>query len=324
MTGHDGAQRRVPWAGDSVGRADVTVQGFDIAGYQPVAFNTAGIDFVIIKITEGTNYINPNWTGQRATARAHNLVTGFYHFVRPGSMIAQADFFLKQFTLQPGDVLAFDWEDTGVSGAQKDAWIKYVQSKAPGHRVLLYCNRDFWNNRQSSNFAGDGLWIADPSSPAGHPQVSAPWLMHQYGGAGGYDHDVAQFDSRAAMAAWAEGTSIMTAMDITPAGADLVASRFLAGQHDDPTTPAGTTSMGGMIWNTGKNASWAYNATQEIKTSVVALDAKLTALSTAVNGISGKLDKLQTSVTDPSGLISQIRTELESFKLVLQQTTPGA
>jgi hypothetical protein len=145
----------------------------------------------------------PRHAEQVATGRRHNLVVGHYHFVRPGSMTAQANFFLSVAAPAAGDYLVLDWEDTGVSSADKDAWIKYVQAKMPHHRVELYCNRDFWANRDTSSFAGDGLWIADPGAPAGHPRIDHPWTMHQYSDAAGLDRDVANFASTAAMRTWA-------------------------------------------------------------------------------------------------------------------------
>lgn len=193
------------------------IKGVDVSRYQAVSGWQNGIDFAFTKVTEGTGYVNPSWTAQRDTMRAAGLVEGYYHFARPGDMVAQADFFLSKISLVPGDVLMFDWEDAGVTSAQKDAWIAYVQGKT-GHRVILYCNKDFWLHRDTSGFAGDGLWIAtgDPASfPAGFPGIKSPWLIHQFSTAGNLDHDVAQFASRADMAAWAGGTDVaLTAAEL--------------------------------------------------------------------------------------------------------------
>ncbi|MEU5834453.1 glycoside hydrolase family 25 protein [Streptomyces diacarni] len=184
----------------------MTIRGIDVSSYQPERYSTAGLDFVVVKITEGTTYTNPKWVAQRQTGRDAGLVTGFYHFVRPGSMIAQADYFLSKINLVGGDFLVLDWEDPGVSSTDKDTWIKHVQAKAPNHRVLLYCNRDYWLNRDSSSFAGDGLWIAQYNGRPGTPAIQAPWLIHQYT-SDPIDTNVADFPSRAAMRAWATGTS---------------------------------------------------------------------------------------------------------------------
>jgi hypothetical protein len=183
----------------------MTVNGIDVASYQSTSYDTAGLGFVLVKATEGSSYTNPRHAGQVATGREHDLVVGHYHFVRPGPMTAQAAHFLRHAAPAAGEILALDWEDTDVSGAEKDAWIRHVQGQAPTHRVILYCNRDFWLNRDTTSFCGDGLWIADPGSPAGHPKVEHPWTFHQYSESAGLDHDVANFADKAALAAWARG-----------------------------------------------------------------------------------------------------------------------
>jgi GH25 family lysozyme M1 (1,4-beta-N-acetylmuramidase) len=178
------------------------IKGVDVASYQSETYATAGLDFVFVKVTEGTSYVNPKWKAQRDRARKAGLVVGYYHYAHGMRNLAEADYFLSRVDLAPGELLAFDWEDSDVSNAEKDAWIKYVKSKKPGHRVLLYCNRDYWFNRDSTSYAGDGLWIADPTT-AGKPRIQHPWTIHQYSTAGGIDHNVAAFTDRAAMRKWA-------------------------------------------------------------------------------------------------------------------------
>jgi hypothetical protein len=180
----------------------VTVLGIDVASYQGTSYNTTGLGFVFVKATESTSYVNPKHDAQIAYGRTHGLIPGHYHFQRPGSPTAQAAFFLQHAHPQPGDLLACDWEDGGVSDDDKDAFIRAVRAAQPHLRTLLYCNRDFWLNRDKTGFYGDGLWIADPEAPVGHPRVQAPWTMHQYG-IQGTDRDVANFPNLAAMRAWA-------------------------------------------------------------------------------------------------------------------------
>lgn len=180
----------------------MTVKGIDVASYQSTVYDITGLSFVFVKATEGTRYVNPRHAAQVAHARAAGLVVGHYHFARPGDMAAQVRYFLAHATPAAGDVLCLDWEDSGVSSDWKDAWLRYVRVKAPGHRVVLYCNRSFWLGRDTTSFCGDGLWIADPGAPAGSPRVKHPWTFHQYG-ISGADLDVANFATRAALNAWA-------------------------------------------------------------------------------------------------------------------------
>jgi GH25 family lysozyme M1 (1,4-beta-N-acetylmuramidase) len=179
----------------------IVIKGVDVSSYQPSDYSTKGLDFVFIKITEGTSYVNPKWVDQRQTARDAELVTGFYHFARSGSMKAQADYFMDKINLVKGDMLVLDWEDTEVSNAEKDSWIKYVQKERPHTRVLLYCNTNFWLNHDTTSFAGDGLWIAHYNGKPGKPGIEHPWRFHQYTN-DPIDTNLGNFDSRDELRKW--------------------------------------------------------------------------------------------------------------------------
>jgi len=182
----------------------MVIKGVDVSSYQSAKYSTKGLDFAFIKITEGTSYTNPKWVDQRKTARDAELVTGFYHFARSGGMKAQADYFMSKINLVRGDMLVLDWEDAEVSNAEKDSWIKYVQKERPHTKVLLYCNTDFWLNRDTTSFAGDGLWIAHYNGKPGKPGIKHSWRFHQYTD-DPIDTNLANFDSRAELRTWARG-----------------------------------------------------------------------------------------------------------------------
>ena len=218
----------------------MTVTGIDIASFQSSTYSTTGLAFVMVKATEGTSYVNPKHDAQVAHARAQGLVVGHYHFARPGSMSAQLAYFLKHADAKPGDVAAFDWEDTGVSGTDKDTWIKAAQSAMPHLRVILYCNRDFWLNRDHTGFAGDGLWIADPDVGAGHPRVQHAWVMHQFSDAGGVDRDVANFADTAALRTWAaKGVTPKPPAPKPPAKPQVSLKNVVAAAKADPKAKQG-------------------------------------------------------------------------------------
>ena len=181
------------------------LHGIDVSSYQPAAYDTDGLSFVFVKATEGRTYTNPKLTDQTKRARDAGLVVGFYHFLWPGDLTAQAEHFLGEAPLRPGDVLAVDWETTGggtrASAAEKDRFLREVKELRPHHRVVLYANRHFWLDVDTTSYAGDGLWIADYVT-AGKPRVQAEWRFHQYTD-DPLDKNVASFSSMSALRKWA-------------------------------------------------------------------------------------------------------------------------
>jgi GH25 family lysozyme M1 (1,4-beta-N-acetylmuramidase) len=182
------------------------LHGIDVSAYQSSAYDTDGLSFVFIKATEGRSYVNPRLTAQTKTARDAGLVVGFYHFLWPGNLTAQAEYFVRHAPDRPGDLLAVDWETTGegthASNAEKDRFIRKVKELRPDNRVVLYCNRHFWLNIDTTSYAGDGLWIADYVT-AGKPRIKAKWRFHQYTSQP-HDKNVAHFASKSALKEWAD------------------------------------------------------------------------------------------------------------------------
>ena len=182
------------------------LRGIDVSAYQSSSYGTDGLSFVFVKATEGRSYVNPKLSAQTKRARDAGLVVGFYHFLWPGNLTAQADYFLKKTPEKAGDILAVDWETTGdgthASNAEKDRFIRILREKRPDNRVVLYCNRHYWLNVDTTSYAGDGLWIADYVT-AGKPRIQAKWRFHQYTD-DPLDKNVANFSSKAALRDWAE------------------------------------------------------------------------------------------------------------------------
>ncbi|OEU96511.1 GH25 family lysozyme [Streptomyces oceani] len=184
------------------------LHGVDVSSHQS-SYDPSGLDFVIVKATEGRSYVNPRMADQAKAARDEGCVVGFYHFLWPGNIEAQAEYFIAKAVEDPGDLLAADWEQnsqgTHPSNAEKDRFIREVKRLRPNHQVLLYCNRYFWLNHDTTSYAGDGLWIADYVS-RGEPRIQADWRLHQYTDQP-LDKNVADFSSRQALRDWAAGGS---------------------------------------------------------------------------------------------------------------------
>ncbi|CAM5316371.1 Muramidase OS=Streptomyces alboniger OX=132473 GN=CP975_25030 PE=3 SV=1 [Streptomyces alboniger] len=170
------------------------------------SFDTDGLSFVIIKSTEGRSVCQPEADLAGEEGQGRRLAwSGFYHFLWPGNITAQAEYFVKQDAGEGGGParggLGVHRGPPVASNKEKDRFIKEVKRLRPSHRVLLYTNRDFWLNRDTTSYAGDALWIADYVS-AGKPRIKAKWAIHQYTSSP-LDKNVADFESEDALREWA-------------------------------------------------------------------------------------------------------------------------
>ncbi|MGA5128791.1 glycoside hydrolase family 25 protein [Streptomyces olivoreticuli] len=187
---------------------EMMLNGIDISSYQSATPDTSGLDFLFIKVTEGTSYVNPEWESQYQAGKAAGLVLGKYHYPNIGAdPVTEADYFLSKADVQSGDVLILDWEWDGavsnsVADAYKQQWLQHVKSQMPTHKVILYSNLTDWKTVDSDSYCQDGLWIADYVT-AGQPRIQHPWLFHQYSDSGGLDQNVANFSTAADLKAWA-------------------------------------------------------------------------------------------------------------------------
>src|SRR3954468_12510430 len=87
-------------------------------GFEPA--KAEGIVGVIHKLTEGSSYVDDVVDARAFLADAAGLKFGVYHFVRPGNMKQQAEFFVNTANKlgldEDGELLyALDHEDLGVS-----------------------------------------------------------------------------------------------------------------------------------------------------------------------------------------------------------------
>jgi lysozyme len=100
---------------------------------QPAA--DAGIVGIIHKVTEGISVIDDKLKARRALAADAGMRFGVYHFVRPGSIVEQAAFFVDtalnaQISAQDADdwLWALDYEDAGVSLDDVLAFLEHLEN----------------------------------------------------------------------------------------------------------------------------------------------------------------------------------------------------
>ena len=155
--------------------------GVDVASYQGTdmaIYHKAGASFAIVKLTEGTDYINPKADAQVKSSRANHLYTHAYHFARFGSSVGRAKkeaaYFIKQAKkedISQKRMLWLDWEAgsgnvvTGAKASNTAAILAFMDAvKAAGWRPGLYSGasllRTAIDTAQVIKKYGTCLWVA--------------------------------------------------------------------------------------------------------------------------------------------------------------------
>lgn len=155
--------------------------GVDVSSYQATdmaAYYKAGASFAIVKLTEGTDYVNPKADKQVASSRANHLYTHAYHFAHFGSSVShaknEAAFFIKEAkkqSISQKRMLWLDWESgsgntvTGPKASNTTAILAFMDAvKAAGWRPGLYSGaslmRTAIDTAQVTKKYGTCLWVA--------------------------------------------------------------------------------------------------------------------------------------------------------------------
>lgn len=229
-----------------------TLNGVDIASYQ-AGINIAAlpVDFVIVKATEGTAYVNHDCARAVEQALAAGKVVGVYHYVNGAGAQGEADFFVSQCKGWIGRVIfAIDWESGGNRAwgntSYLDAVVKRVRA-ATGKPPLIYASSSAfpWAIAKANDC---GTWVAQYASTQPTGFQTSPWhskdwsgscLIRQYtdnlrisGWSGGLDGNVA-FCDRATLAKYISGkgtastTSTSTTSSAKPASSSTLDVRAI-------------------------------------------------------------------------------------------------
>ena len=233
------------------------IAGVDVSAFQgPPAdwTSVAGqIDWAGVKISEyepgGDKYVNPDAASDWAALGSLGKGRLAYLFGHPSASAAEsAALFTGQLGalgIHDGDAVALDLEvNDGLGAAAVASWAADVLARLERDLDRLPVLYTFLSFAEAGNCAGLGkypLWIADPSSPAGHPRIPAPWktwALHQWRITGPIDRDVAAYDSLAAMRkALGKAAPVARVTDYTTNGKlSLLEVAALPAHHTAPST----------------------------------------------------------------------------------------
>jgi lysozyme len=140
----------------------------------------SGIWGVIHKATEGTGFVDSKLGARFALAQDAGMLWGAYHFLRPGNMAQQADFFVK--TMAPytdyKTLFACDYEVSGITLSDVRDFMDLVE-EATGRACVLYSGHVLKEALAKENptwLAERRLWLAQYASSPTVPSGFALWL----------------------------------------------------------------------------------------------------------------------------------------------------
>ena len=232
------AARTVPTAPPPPG---YDINGIDVSSHDHTngrapdwrARRAAGDEFAYIKVTEGTEYVNPYFAKDYEEAKQAGLYVGAYHFARPDlrKPAEEARFFARHMqwvrdgqTLPPFVDLEWPYFDAdtcyGLSPKEMRTWISTFLTTLEGIigvKPMIYTNANWWNpcTDSSGDFRDYPLDISSCSdAPPTMPGWGRNWTFWQYDipdcdRGGVYDYDVFRgtLEELAALAAGAPITA---------------------------------------------------------------------------------------------------------------------
>lgn len=234
----------------------MTLFGIDASSFQGDV-NWAQVDattaFGFEKVTQGTNYVNPNWahakTGMANRAAATGFVPGAYLFLEQADGAAQAVWFHKHAGNLDGFAIAVDVEPTGNSSptlGQARACVAKLRQLYPGKPIVGYIPHWYWGG-QDTTFV-NVLWASNyvtaaPASPAAmYTHVTdAQWV-----GYGGKNPALLQFTDKAVV----PGVAGHVDCSVYRRGADTLRPLLLGAPKPAPAGPPFRhTFTGWSTWN---------------------------------------------------------------------------
>lgn len=184
------------------------VYGIDVSYYQGTinwaAVKAAGKQFAIIRVSDGTGFLDPKFATNWKNAKAAGVAVGAYQFFRPNQdATAQADLLVNQLNavgfgandLPPViDVEVTSGVAAGTIAARVNTWLNRVKSRT-GRLPALYTSPGFWSGLGNPTpnplpYIWDAHWTTGcPSLPPAWPRLRF-WQYSAKGAVSGISGDV--------------------------------------------------------------------------------------------------------------------------------------
>lgn len=244
------------------------MRGIDISGWQAgIDLSKVPCDFVIVKATQGVNFVSGVCDKRVQQAIALGKPFGFYHYVNGSGAVAEADFFVDNCAGYFGKgIPCIDWESTQNAAWGDTGYLKQLVKRVidrTGVKPLIYSSASSfpWDVAQALDC---GAWVAQYAdmNPTGYQD--SPWnegayacAIRQYSSHGrlpGYSGDLDLDKAYMDAAAWAKYVCAASAPAPARKSDQQIADEVIAGKWGN----------GDDRRNRLASAGYDYNAIQSI------------------------------------------------------------
>lgn len=178
----------------------MAMQGIDISGWQAgIDLSKVPCDFVIVKATQGVNFVSEACDPQVQQAISLGKPFGFYHYVGGSGAQAEADFFIDHCAGYFGKgIPCIDWESAENSAWGNTGYLKQLVQRVidrTGVKPLIYASAGSfpWDVAQALDC---GAWVAQYASNNATGYQDSPWNE------GAYDCAIRQYSSTGRLAGY--------------------------------------------------------------------------------------------------------------------------
>ena len=289
------------------------MQGIDISNWQRgIDLERVPCDFVIVKSTEGTTYVDPCCDGFVQQAIGLGKLWGFYHYVTGGHPENEADFWVGQTSdyFRAG-IPCVDWESGGNRAwGDTDYLRRFVQRviDKTGVKPLVYASAGAFPWGVCKEL-GCGAWVAQYASNSATGYQDSPWNE------GAYSCVIRQYSSAGRLAGY-------------NGNLDLDKAYITAEQWHEFADPGRDHKEEDMDAS-DINDIWAFTnggESQTVYRILIDNNARLQALEYAVGDRSGANGDTYTNVIDTNVRIQEVQVTLAALSAAVKAlaTSKGA
>ena len=141
--------------------------------------------FVFIRATAGKDKLDSQFKNNWVAAKKHHFIRGAYHYYRPNeNSIAQADFFIKNVSLQKGDlppVLDIEKLPKNQSLDSLKKGLRRWLEKVDAHykvKPIIYTGEKYYEDFLKKEFSEYTFWIANYNFFV--EEIKDDWLFWQF------------------------------------------------------------------------------------------------------------------------------------------------